>query len=52
MTIHQLLADLDPTYWEFWLGAVLVIVILFARDGIMGGVRVLGRWMDKRGAVK
>ncbi len=36
MSAHHLLADLNPQYWQFWLGAALVLVVLFARDGIMG----------------
>lgn len=36
MTAHHFLADINPQYWQFWLGAALVLVVLFARDGIMG----------------
>ncbi len=36
MTAHHFLSNLNPQYWQFWLGAVLVLVVLFARDGIMG----------------
>ena len=36
MTAHHYLSNLNPQYWQFWLGAVLVLVVLFARDGIMG----------------
>ena len=28
-----------PQYWQFWLGLLLVLVVLFARGGIMGGAR-------------
>jgi branched-chain amino acid transport system permease protein len=48
MAAHHFLSDLNPTYWQFWLGAILVIVILFARDGIMGGVHALGRLLNKK----
>lgn len=48
MTVHHLLSDLNPTYWQFWLGAILVVVILFARDGIMGGVKFFGRLLEKK----
>ncbi|MFA7439043.1 ATP-binding cassette domain-containing protein [Castellaniella sp.] len=30
------LADLNPQYWPFWLGLVLVLVVLFARGGLLG----------------
>jgi len=36
MVAHHYLSNLNPQYWQFWLGAVLVLVVLFARDGIMG----------------
>jgi branched-chain amino acid transport system permease protein len=43
MTMHHLLSGINPQYWQFWLGLVLVIVVLFARDGIMGAVRALAK---------
>lgn len=36
MIAHHYLSDINPQYWQFWLGAVLVAIVLFARDGIMG----------------
>ena len=41
MSAHHLLSDLNPQYWQFWLGALLVLIVLFARDGVMGGLRRL-----------
>lgn len=35
---HHLLSDINPQYWQFWLGAFLLIIVLFARGGIMGGL--------------
>jgi branched-chain amino acid transport system permease protein len=43
MTVHHLLSGLNPQYWQFWLGLVLIGVVLFARDGIMGALRALSR---------
>jgi branched-chain amino acid transport system permease protein len=43
MTVHHLLAGLNPQYWQFWLGLVLIFVVLFARDGIMGALRRLAK---------
>jgi branched-chain amino acid transport system permease protein len=43
MTVHQWLSGLNPQYWQFWLGLVLIFVVLFARDGIMGALRALSR---------
>lgn len=50
MTAHHLLADLNPQYWQFWLGALLVLIVLFARDGVMGGLRRLAALLPARRA--
>jgi branched-chain amino acid transport system permease protein len=34
------LAGMSPEYWQFWLGAVLVVLVLSARGGLMGGLEV------------
>ncbi len=36
MIAHHYLSSLDPVYWQFWLGAGLVIIVLLGRDGILG----------------
>ncbi|NMG42914.1 branched-chain amino acid ABC transporter permease [Aromatoleum toluvorans] len=46
MSAHHLLSDLNPQYWQFWLGALLVVIVLFARDGVMGGLRGVQRRLD------
>jgi branched-chain amino acid transport system permease protein len=33
---HHLLSDIDPQFWQFWLGALLLLVVLFGRGGILG----------------
>jgi branched-chain amino acid transport system permease protein len=43
MAVHQVLSGLNPQYWQFWLGLALIFVVLFARDGLMGGLRALAR---------
>lgn len=43
MTVHHLLSGINPQYWQFWLGLLLIGVVLFARDGIMGALRALAR---------
>jgi len=50
MVAHYLLADINPQYWQFWLGLLLIVVVLFARDGIMGGLRRLGAALSARTA--
>jgi branched-chain amino acid transport system permease protein len=44
MLAHDYLARLDPTYWFFWIGVLLLGIVLFARGGLLGLVeRVAGR---------
>lgn len=49
MSAHHVLSDINPEYWQFWLGAFLLLIVLFARDGVMGGLR---RVSARLGAVK
>ena len=49
MVGRQQLSDLNPQYWQFWLGLLLIFVVLFARGGIVGALRAAARrW--RRGA--
>ncbi|HXH02120.1 MAG TPA: branched-chain amino acid ABC transporter permease [Candidatus Competibacteraceae bacterium] len=41
MLAQDYLAGLNPAYWQFWIGLLLVVIVLFARGGIMGGLEVL-----------
>jgi branched-chain amino acid transport system permease protein len=41
MIAHHFLSDLNPIYWQFWLGLLLVVVVLFARGGILGALEML-----------
>lgn len=50
MTVHHFLSDLNPQYWQFWMGAALILTVLFARDGLMGLLRGLaGKFAQTRG---
>jgi branched-chain amino acid transport system permease protein len=45
MVSQDVLAGMSPEYWQLWLGAVLVLVVLLAPGGLMGGLdRVHARW--------
>lgn len=35
------LADMNPQYWYFWLGLLLIVVIIFLPNGILGGLAAL-----------
>ncbi len=37
------LAGLSPDYWQFWLGAALVALVLIARGGLLGALDALRR---------
>jgi branched-chain amino acid transport system permease protein len=41
MLAHHWLSDMNPIYWQFWLGLLLVVVVLFARGGLLGAIDVL-----------
>ena len=47
---HDRLSDLNPQYWQFWLGLLLVVVVLFARDGILGALRRVAAMARRRPA--
>lgn len=49
MLLQSYLSSLNPVYWQFWLGLLLVLVVLFARGGILGGLTALrARYRTKR----
>jgi branched-chain amino acid transport system permease protein len=41
MLAQDWVAGINPAYWQFWLGLLLVVIVLFARDGVLGGFAVL-----------
>jgi branched-chain amino acid transport system permease protein len=43
MIAHHYLSDMNPVYWQFWLGLLLVVVVMFARGGIMGAFEALSQ---------
>jgi len=38
MIAHHWLSDWNPIYWQFWLGLLLVVVVLYGRGGILGAL--------------
>lgn len=49
MVAQDLLAGINPQYWLFWLGAILVLLVLFVPGGLLGGLKRLQRRMAQRG---
>jgi branched-chain amino acid transport system permease protein len=41
MIAQDFLSGINPVYWQFWIGLLLVVVVLYARDGILGGAMKL-----------
>ena len=41
--LHDWLSDITPQYWLFWLGFVLVVLVLFADGGVLGLLEDLRR---------
>jgi len=50
MVAHHYLSDLNPSYWQFWLGAFLIAIVMFGRDGVLGACIRLARVWHTRTA--
>lgn len=52
LLVQDYLANLNPQYWLFWLGILLIVITLFLRGGILGGLallpRLLAHWRHGR----
>jgi branched-chain amino acid transport system permease protein len=36
MIAQDRLAEAAPEFWNFWIGLLLVLIVLFARGGLLG----------------
>lgn len=41
MLAQDYIAGLNPAYWQFYIGLLLMVIVLFARGGILGGLEKL-----------
>lgn len=48
MLMQDYFARRDPTYWQAWIGLLLVAVVLFAPGGVLGGVDVVRERLRRR----
>jgi branched-chain amino acid transport system permease protein len=48
LVARDVLSALDPVYWYFWLGLIIVMVVLFANDGMVGLSQRLQAWVVRR----
>jgi branched-chain amino acid transport system permease protein len=45
MLVQDRLANINPVYWLFWLGILLIVVTLFLRRGVVGTAMA---WVERR----
>ena len=51
MIVQDWLSGLNPVYWQFWIGLLLVVIVLFARGGVLGmGDAIVARWRRRSSA--
>jgi branched-chain amino acid transport system permease protein len=43
MVARDQFSGLNPQYWYFWIGLLLIAVVMFMPDGILGGLTLLQR---------
>jgi branched-chain amino acid transport system permease protein len=48
MLVQDYLSGMNPVYWQFWIGLLLVAMVLFARGGVLGALDAFMR--RRRGA--
>lgn len=41
MIVQDWLSGINPVYWQLWIGILLVLIVLMARGGILGGIAAL-----------
>ena len=49
MVAQEFLSGINPVYWQFWIGLLLVVAVLFARGGIMGAAEALYTRLRRKG---
>ena len=49
MVAQEVLSGINPVYWQFWIGLLLVVAVLFARGGIMGAAEALYMRLRRKG---
>lgn len=47
---RNVFSEANPQYWYFWLGLLLVLIVLFMPQGLMGGGAALWARLARRGA--
>jgi len=50
MVARDRFSDVNPQYWYFWIGLLLIVVVVFLPSGLVGGLRKLGEIFGRRRA--
>jgi len=49
MVAHHQISDINPVYWQFWIGLLLVVIVMAGRGGIIGVVeRIIERRRERK----
>ncbi len=45
MVARDQFSGIAPQYWYFWIGVLLVVVVMFLPNGVLGGLsKIAARW--------
>lgn len=48
MVARDQFSGVQPQYWYFWIGVLLVVVVMFLPNGVLGGLsRLMARWRHR-----
>ena len=48
MVARDQFSGIAPQFWYFWIGLLLVVVVIFLPNGVLGGLsRLLARWRNR-----
>ena len=50
MVAQDYISGLNPAYWQFYIGLLLIVIVLFARGGVLGGLDRLAQRFRKEPA--
>jgi branched-chain amino acid transport system permease protein len=48
MVLEDYFSKLSPTFWQFGIGLVLVLAVLFAPRGVLGVFENIGKYFSER----
>jgi branched-chain amino acid transport system permease protein len=52
VTLYMIAQDqfsaIDPVYWYFWIGLCMILIVVFARGGVLGVINRIARWRRAR----